>query len=67
MDFKVTVAAVTVKGSFGLAMLPCVAVICVVPAATPVARPVVELIEANAVFEDFQVTAVVMFFVELSL
>ena len=67
IDFKVTVAAVTVRGSFGLTMLPCVAVICAVPAATPVASPVVELIVANAVFEDFQVTLVVMFFAELSL
>jgi hypothetical protein len=67
MDCSVTVAAVTVSASFGLATLPCVAVICVVPAATPVANPVAAPIVANAVFDDFQVTLVVMFFVELSL
>jgi hypothetical protein len=67
IDFRVTAAAVTVSGSFGLTMLPCVAVICVVPAATPVASPVAATIVAKAVFEDFQVTLAVMFFVELSL
>jgi hypothetical protein len=41
-------------------------VICVVPAATPVANPVAAPIVANAVFDDFQATLVVMFFVELS-
>jgi hypothetical protein len=67
MDCSVTVAAVTVSGSFGLTTLPCVAVICVVPAATAVANPVAVPIVAKAVFDDFQVTLVVMFFVELSL
>jgi hypothetical protein len=67
MDCSVAAVALTVSGSFGLTMLPCVAVICVVPAATPVASPVAAPIVANAVFDDFQVTLVVMFFVELSL
>jgi hypothetical protein len=66
MDFNVTTAAVTVSGSFGLTTLPCVAVICVVPAATPVANPVAPPIVAKAVFDDFHVILVVMFFVELS-
>jgi hypothetical protein len=67
IDFRVTVAAVTVSGSFGLTTLPWVAVISVVPPATPVANPVVLPIVANAAFDDFHVTLVVMFFVELSL
>src|ERR1700740_338054 len=67
IDFNVTTAAVTVSGSFGLTTLPCVAVICVVPAATPVANPVAPPIVAKPVFDDFHVTLVVMFFVELSL
>jgi len=67
MDRSVTTAAVTVSGSFGLTTLPCVAVICVVPAATPVASPVAAPIVANAVFDDFHVTLLVMFLVELSL
>ena len=67
MDSSVAVEAVTVSGLFGLVTLPCVAVICVVPAATPVANPVAVPIVANAVFDDFHVTLVVMFFVELSL
>ena len=67
IDCNVAVEAVTVKGSLGLTMLPCVAVICVVPAATPVANPVVAPIVAKAAFDDFHVTLVVMFFVELSL
>src|ERR1700687_2960935 len=67
IDFRVTVAAVTVSGLFGLTTLPCVAEISVVPAATPVANPVAEPIVANAVFEDLHVTLVVRFFGELSL
>jgi hypothetical protein len=67
IETSVTPAAVTVKASLGLTTLPCVAVICVVPAATPVANPVAAPIVAKAVFDDFQVTLVVMFFVELSL
>jgi hypothetical protein len=66
-DLSVTPAAVTVSASFGLTTLPCVAVICVVPAATPVASPVAAPIVAKPVFDDFQVTLAVMFFVELSL
>ena len=65
--FSVTPAAVTVSGSFALTTLPCVAVICVVPGATPVANPVAAPIVAKAVFDDFHVTLVVMFFVELTL
>src|SRR5437879_4463427 len=67
IDFRVTAVAVTVSESFGLTILPCVAVICVVPAATPVASPVRAPIVAKAVLEEFQVTLVVMFFLELSL
>jgi len=67
MDCNVTEPAVTVRGSLGLTMLPCVAVICVVPAATPVANPVVAPIVAKAAFDDFHVTLAVMVFVELSL
>jgi hypothetical protein len=67
IDLSVTPTAVTVSASLGLTMLPCVAVISVVPAATPVANPVVAPMVANAVLDDFHVTLVVMFFVELSL
>src|ERR1700690_1070379 len=67
MDCNVTATAVTLNPSCGLTTLPSVAVRCVVPAATPVANPVFAPIVANAVFDDFQVTLVVMTFVLLSL
>jgi len=67
IDCSVTTAAVTVNESFGLTTLPSVAVICVVPAATPVANPVLAPMVANPVFDEAHVTVVVMFFVELSL
>ena len=47
--------------------LPCVAVICVLPALSPVARPVAGPIVATEEFEDAQVTLVVMFLLLLSL
>jgi hypothetical protein len=65
MDFRV--AAVTVRESLGLTTLPSVAVIWAVPAATPVAKPVLAPMVATPVFEEAQVTEVVMFLVLLSL
>jgi len=47
-------------------MLPEVAVIVDAPAATVVTVPLVELMVATEVLEEFQVTEVVMFWVELS-
>ena len=49
----------TLSVSPGLTMLPCVAVIDVVPTARPVARPVA-LIEANVGTDDAQVTELEM-------
>src|SRR5260370_9773291 len=60
-------ATVTLSGSFGLTTLPCVAVISVVPTATPVANPPAATIVANNVFEEAHVTLLVIFLVELSL
>src|SRR5260370_6466913 len=60
-------ATVTLSGSFGLTTLPCVAVISVVPTATPVANPPAATIVANNGFEEAHVTLLVIFLVELSL
>jgi hypothetical protein len=51
-----SMAAVPVSVATGLAMLPSVAVICVLPAAWPTAVPVPEPIVATDVFEEAQVT-----------
>jgi hypothetical protein len=64
-----SVAGVTVKVTDGEVMLPKVAVMAVVPAATPVARPFVPaalLIVAVAGVPEFHVTVVVRTCVELS-
>jgi hypothetical protein len=64
MAIDTKVAAVTVSGTLGETMLPEVAVIFAVPAATLVARPLlpeVLLIVATVVVSDAQVTLVVMF------
>ena len=65
MDCRV--AAVTVRAPLGLTTLPSVAVICEVPAVTPVARPVLVPMVATALLEEAQVTVVVMFLVLPSL
>ena len=56
---------ITVKGTELLVMLDRDAVISVLPIATPVARPAVEIV-ATPVLELLQVTAEVMFAVESS-
>lgn len=58
MDFNVTAAAVTVSVIAELATLPDVALMFVLPAATPVATPVVAIVAA-AVLEEAQVTPLV--------
>jgi hypothetical protein len=55
-----SVGAVTVSVSAGLAMLPSVATILLAPAATPVAKPLPEMV-ATVPFEEVQVTLFVRF------
>ena len=57
----------TVRASAGLTTLPSVAVICEVPAAMPLAKPVFMPMAATAVLEEAQLTLVVMFLVLPSL
>ena len=57
---------VTVSVSAGLTTLPSLAVIALVPVATPVASPEEALIVATVAVADAQVTVLVRFCVELS-
>ena len=56
------VAEVTVSGAGWLIIPPSVAVICVVPGATPVAIPRTESMVAKRLFEEIHVACVVIFF-----
>jgi hypothetical protein len=60
-------AGLTVSVTGALAMFPIMAVICVVPVPTPVAKPWVAPKEATAGVEEVQTTVVVMFCVLPSL
>ena len=57
----ISVGAVTVSVTGGLEIVPTVAVICVEPAATPVATPLPMPTVATEGLEELQVTEVVMF------
>jgi hypothetical protein len=57
----ISVGAVTVNVTGGLEIVPMVAVICVEPAARPVATPLPMPIVATEGLEELQVTEVVMF------
>ena len=65
--YEFTGPVLTVSGSARLTIAPSVAVICEIPAATPVARPVFAPMVAIVALDEAHVTVVVMSFVEPSL